>query len=285
MSITKAQNVLIKFNESNFIGKYKKEILSVLKVLATIWLFIACLSYFTLPDQTITASPLFGATDYLRYTHNALIAGSVISMLSLTFMITYEHLASKVIVLGNFILIMGILLSIQLSPVQERQKQRYEQCLNGLMHLDDEAKNIAVARAVSMSGISKGMALEKGITSCFAEIDASVSRINTALYSGIKPAHDYSIAQIAALSSKPVKGFTLAEEDQMVSCLNQLLEGDAQSRSSANWILNDLVNNGLNQTPQQYIVQCQSNVALAHGKLAKNKMSLAEMLAAYKRLN
>lgn len=286
MSLGKMEAIFTKESQAGFFYENKKELFSIVRLLGVIWaITIACI-YSSVPDVVKSS---IGNTDlhfYMQHSSNGFLVGSILSILALPMFILYEHKALKIAVVVNLILMLCLALYVRVMPVSDAQVTRYEGCLNTLMNLDDEAKQLAYAKARKFKTVTKSSVIEHEIKQCMNDSYDAVSRINQSLYSKVAPATVLTVQQIATYSERETaKGFSLAQEDRLVSCLGELMEADEMSVNNAKWMIDDLAVNGITQSPEQYITHCESNLALSYGKHKEADGSLAALIQKHKTQN
>lgn len=286
MNFGKMEAIFSKDSHTGFFYQNKGDIFSILRLLTVIWsITIACI-YFSVPDVVKSSISHTDLSFYVQQSASGLIVGSVLSIFALPMFIIYEHKALKIAVAANLILMFGSAIYVRLMPASDAQVARYEGCLNKLLNLDDEAKQLAYSKAKEFKGTPRNSVIENEIKQCITDAYDSVARVNQSLYSKINTSNPLTVQQIAAYSDRKIeKGFSLAQEDKMVSCLNELIQSDEMSAKNAMWIIDDLAVNGLTQSADQYITQCESNLALFHGKHKEANGSLAALIQKHKTQN
>lgn len=283
MNIGNLETPLSKRRGIDFFYQHKNEIFSLLRLLCGIWTCILAFVYFSIPEIPAVNSKHLDLHFYLSQSSNAFIVGSVLSLLALPMFIVYEQVVLKYAIIVNLIIVVAMGVYVRYMPISDAQVQRYEGCLNKLLNLDDESKEIAFERAKKFKELKRSSLIESEIKSCHADSMNAVARINQSLYGNIAANKTLTVNQIAASGSKSTsEGFTLAQEDKLVSCLNDLLSGDEMAANSAKWMLRDLDSNGITQSAEQYIVQCESNMALYKGKYKETDSSLFALIQKHK---
>lgn len=243
---------------------FKKTGLFYLKCSVVCWILVGLVFLSILPEpNNYIADPLtlneYLASGYIPIVFYIFLNGVMV----LWFFFTCQDRKIKFISFFQLFLSLGILLSHYFVPVSKNQDHRYTQCLNTLINLDSQARDMAKNLSGSWLGYSKMTAksAEIKINQCSVEIDKALSRISHKIIEISKPTH---LIDLSRMSGRKLNGivFSVSQEDKLTSCFQKLQDSGKYGDEVLNMMLSDLKKNAQYKDPDLVISHCEANVAL-----------------------
>ena len=256
-------------NASSTTKENKANGLFFLKTSIGVFLFSILVFLFNLPEKHLYIQNVSGFTEYLAngYIATALYACLSIVVMGLFFVIN-KDVKWRCIALAQVIFAVLLHTLAVFLPSTDNQTQRFTQCANVLLNLDDKAKE--TAQLISKSWMEAKNKTAKNaqsrIKSCTYEMEQSTQRLAHKMVEISKPSTLVSLDQ---MQGKKIGGvvFSVAQEDKLVSCFEGLSKSGEYGQNMMKAMIDDLKRNGINQDPSFVINQCEGNLALVEVRL------------------
>lgn len=256
-------------NASSTSKENKTNGLFFLKTSIGIFMFSILVFLFNLPEKPLYLQDVEGFTEYLAngYIATALYACLSVVVMGLFFVIS-KDLKWRCVAITQVILAISLHALAVFLPSTDNQTQRFTQCANVLLNLDEKAKG--TAQLLSKSWVDSRDKTAKNaqsrIDSCTYEMSQSTQRLAHKMIEISKPSAMVSLEQ---MQGKKIGGvvFSVAQEDKLVTCFERLSKSGTYGQEMMRLMIDDLKRNGINQNPSFVINQCEGNLALVEVRL------------------